>query len=341
MELLDAAGMFDELMPMHVLVAEDGRILHAGPTLQKLRPDLKLRGQVFADVFEVLRPRTVAEGLPLHAVVGTKLSLRLRSCQEVALKGVVVATPSAKTIILNLTFGIGVVEAVGDFGLTSADFAASDLTIEMLYLVEAKSAAMEASRQLNKRLQGAMIAAQEKAYTDGLTGLKNRRAMDYVLEQTLATRQPFALMQLDLDFFKTVNDTLGHAAGDAVLREVALILTDETRDSDTVSRVGGDEFVLILSGFLSEAKLAEVSNRLIRRIEEPVMFQGEECRISASIGIANTAIYQNPPCAQKIMADADTALYASKRKGRAQFTIFDPKAQYEAETPAAAASVAR
>lgn len=96
-------------------------------------------------------------------------------------KGLLVAGPSEGQSIVNLSFGISVVDAVSDYSLNSADFAATDLTIEMLYLVEAKSAAMEASRKLNLRLQGAMIAAEEQAFTDTLTGLKNRRAMDHVL----------------------------------------------------------------------------------------------------------------------------------------------------------------
>ncbi|MEM8978671.1 MAG: diguanylate cyclase [Pseudomonadota bacterium] len=326
MDVVTAAGMLDELMPMHLSVSKAGVILHAGPTLQKLQPHLKLKGAAFEDVFEIVRPRTLELGTDLFPAVGTKVHLGFKANGGVGVKGVIVAAPEGDAVVINLSFGIGVLEAVGDYGLTSADFAASDLTIEMLYLVEAKSAAMEASRQLNLRLQGAMIAAQEKAYTDGLTGLKNRRALDYLLEQMLGSKQPFTLMQLDLDFFKAVNDTLGHAAGDAVLCEVARVLNEETRDSDTVARVGGDEFIILLGGYLPDNRLEEIAGRFIQKIEVPVIFEGEECKISASIGMASTHIYDAAATASDLMADADAALYSSKRKGRACFTIFE-KAQ--------------
>ena len=283
-----------------------------------------LRGAQFFDVFELVRKKSWPEGANLLEADGAKMHFKLRDAPETRFKGIVVATPGQEAAIVNLSFGIGVVEAVGRYGLTAADFPANDLTIEMLYLVEANSAAMEESRKLNQRLQGAMIAAQEKAYTDGLTGLKIRRALDYVLEQALEKRTPFSLMQLDLDFFKAVNDTLGHAAGDKVLREVAEILRDETRDMDTVARVGGDEFVLILDGHLPEERIGTVAARMIQRIEEPVPFGEDLCKISASIGITQSAMYQEAPDAELMMEDADMALYASKRNGRAQFTLYAP-----------------
>jgi GGDEF domain-containing protein len=130
-------------------------------------------------------------------------------------------------------------EAVRRYGLTVADFAATDLTIEMLYLVEAKSAVMEELRHLNLRLHGAKAAAEEQALSDTLTGLCNRRALDLGLGALVQQGQTFGLMHLDLDYFKQVNDTHGHAAGDAVLRQVALVLREETRASDLVARVGG------------------------------------------------------------------------------------------------------
>ncbi|MFC6759321.1 GGDEF domain-containing protein [Sulfitobacter porphyrae] len=149
-------------------------------------------------------------------------------------------------MIVNLSFGISIVDGVRDYALSNADFAATDLAIEMLYLIEAKTAAMDESRRLNLRLQGAKIAAEQEADTDALTGLGNRRALNNVLTRMVAGRVPFAVMQIDLDYFKSVNDTLGHAAGDHVLQTVAQIMVEETRNKDTVARVGGDEFTVVL-----------------------------------------------------------------------------------------------
>ena len=151
-------------------------------------------------------------------------------------------------VLINLSFGMTVVEAVRDHRLTDADFAPTDLAMELLYLVEAKTAVMQELRDMNRRLEGAKTAAEEQALTDTLTGLRNRRAMDMALSRLMLRGTPFGLMHLDLDFFKAVNDTLGHAAGDHVLRQVARVLRVQMRGGDTVARMGGDEFVVAPAG---------------------------------------------------------------------------------------------
>lgn len=317
----DVRAMMDVLCPMHAVLNATGHIVHAGPTLHKLRGDAPLIGARFSEVFEVKRPHTDGSMAALLARAGTKLHLQVRGGLHTDLKGVLVPLPTDGTMgpaggaLINLSFGISVVDAVRDYDLTSADFAATDLTIEMLYLVEAKTAAMEASRTLNLRLQGAMIAAEEKAYTDTLTGLKNRRALDYVLGRLLENEQDFALMQLDLDFFKAVNDTMGHAAGDHVLGEVARVLVEETRAEDIVARVGGDEFVLVLTRVTDAGRVHDIAGRMIARLEQPIPFAGQLCRISGSAGSTLSCDYPQPSRAQ-MLEDADIALYAAKRDGR-------------------------
>ncbi len=230
----------DVLCPMHLILGPSGHILHAGPTLCKMRKGQGLSGQRFLEVFEVKRPRALNCMADLMSDEPQKLRLKLRAAPHTAFKGVLVpAKDGDGTMIVNLSFGISILDGVRDFALTNADFAATDLAIEMLYLIEAKTAAMEASYNLNSKLQGAKIAAEEQAYTDTLTGLKNRRALDTVLTRLLSASNSFAVMHIDLDYFKTVNDTLGHAAGDHVLQHVARIMVDETRSHDLVARVGG------------------------------------------------------------------------------------------------------
>lgn len=313
----------DALCPMHLRIDADGVIRHAGPTLRKLFPDRAVVGQAFADLFEITRPRGAATLAALLRAPGGKLHLHPHVTPGIAFKGV--AAPLGDGALVNLSFGISVLDAVRAFNLTDTDFAATDMTIEMLYLVEAKSAAMEASRKLNLRLKGAMIAAEEQAFTDTLTGLKNRRAMDYVIARLIEQGRDFALMAVDLDYFKTVNDTLGHAAGDHVLQEVARILVDATRERDTAARVGGDEFVLIFPGLSDKSRLSRVARRLIAQLSRPIPYQGRECRISASMGTTLSASYARPD-AETMLADADAALYASKGKGRARH-VFHTAAQ--------------
>ena len=310
----------DTLCPMHVVLDDTGHIVHGGPTLSKVL-DEPCIGKRFLEVFELKRPRAVQSMTDLREMSGITLHLRMRDATKTSLKGVMIPVASTGQFIINLSFGISVVEAVRNYALTSSDFAATDLAIEMLYLVEAKSAALEASRTLNQRLQGAMIAAEEQAFTDTLTGLKNRRALDHVLARLSEYRSPFSLMQLDLDFFKKVNDTMGHAAGDHVLLQVARIVVEETRSEDTVARAGGDEFVLIFHNTWKAEQLAEIAARLIKRLEEPIPFGSQTCRISGSIGITCTSQYDTLNLG-RIFEDVDIALYASKHAGRGRYTFY-------------------
>lgn len=317
----DLARVLDTLCPMYVILDPTGHIRHAGATLQKLHAEKALVGRRFMEVFELNRPRSITTMSALLSVGRVKLHLQFRAAPRTGLKGVLAPSPEPGGAIINLSFGISILDGVRDFALTSADFAATDLTIEMLYLVEAKSAAMEASRSLNLRLQGAMIAAEEQAFTDTLTGLKNRRALDHVLSRLLESGESFALMQLDLDFFKAVNDTLGHAAGDHVLQEVARIMINGTRSEETIARVGGDEFVLLFPGLTDHVTLERVAQRIIAQLEVPIPFNGAMCKISASMGTVLSSDYETPT-SEEMFADADVALYASKHAGRACHSFY-------------------
>lgn len=321
--------LLDVLCPMHLVLDADGRIVHAGPTAQKVLGPAVPVGRAFLELFDVKRPRLAPGVAGLRAAAGRRLHCVLRDATGMELKGVAAPLSGDRGIgppdglIVDLSFGIGLIDAVGRHDLTSRDFAATDLAVEMLYLVEAKAAVMDAFQKLSQRLQGAKAAAEEEAHTDTLTGLRNRRALDPVTRRLIAGGADFTLMHLDLDYFKSVNDTLGHAAGDHVLRRVARILREETRSEDTVIRVGGDEFVLIFAEALSDARLAELARRLIRRLEDPLSIGGEVARISGSIGTTRSANYATPRLAV-MMDDADLALYAAKEAGRGCHVAFAP-----------------
>ena len=232
----DIFALLSVFCPMHVAVGAQGQITHCGASVEKLFAPTRLVGQQFDAAFHLIRPRG-SQGLAgLRAAQGGGLQLELRQPRRTRLRGVAVAFGPG--VIVNLGFGLSILDAVRDYTLSAADFARTDIAIELLYLVEAKSAAMAASRRLNLRLQGARLAAEEAAITDSLTGLANRRAMERVLERLVQARAPFAVMQVDLDHFKPVNDGLGHAAGDALLAHVAQVLGQETRQDDLAARVG-------------------------------------------------------------------------------------------------------
>lgn len=328
------AAALGQLMPLHLWIDAGGALRGAGPTLAKLLPP-DACGRPLLEVFDIARPRGLAATAGhatdpdgkgtmapmLSALSGARLKIALKAPPHTAFKGIAVPLDAGQGWLLNLSFGIGVAEAVRDHRLTGADFAATDLTIEMLYLLEAKSAVLEELRRLNRSLHNAKAAAEEQALTDTLTGLRNRRAMDAELAALTASRTPFGLMHIDLDYFKQVNDSLGHAAGDHVLIEVARILREETRTSDTVARLGGDEFVLIFPELTDAGVMERIGLRILRRIEQPIRFEGQPCRISASFGLTTST---PEATAEGMIADADRALYASKRAGRGRITHFTP-----------------
>lgn len=317
--------VLDILCPMNLILDARGYVLHVGPTTAKLAEGGEnMIGRPFLELVNIKRPWVVNSVDDLVKMAGRKLHLEILDDLRTGLKGIMVPLPGeAGEMIINLSFGISIIDGVREYSLTNADFAATDLAIELLYLVEAKTAAMEASRRLNQRLQGAKIAAEEQAYTDTLTGLKNRRAMDMVLDRMLVLGEQFAMMHIDLDYFKAVNDTLGHAAGDHVLLKVAQVMVDETRETDCVARVGGDEFVIILPQVKDEPTLRRIGNRIIRVLEQPIPFEGEICNISASIG---TVWIERGSDIEKdeLLSNADVALYASKNAGRAMQTFYSP-----------------
>ncbi|WP_172293456.1 GGDEF domain-containing protein [Pseudoruegeria sp. HB172150] len=308
----------DAVMPLAVIIDAAGHIIHAGPTLRKLREGVDLRGCGFFHLFALRRPRSITDFTDLATRGGGALQLQFLDPPATAFKGLAVPLRDGAGLLINLSFGIGAVEALGVYDLTSADFPPTDLTVEMLYLVEANAAVQGELRGHNRRLQGARVVAEEQAHTDMLTGLRNRREMDMVLERYTRSRDRFSLMHVDLDFFKQVNDAHGHAAGDHVLQEVAAILVEETRESDTVVRAGGDEFVLIFYRLTDRDRLARIATRLLRRLEQPIAFGERICRISGSIGIAVSQDYESPD-AEQMLRDADMALYVSKNAGRARY----------------------
>lgn len=313
------------LMPMHVALTAEGRISSVGPTLARLAGDQALVGGWFFTLFEVRRPGGVLAMRDLAARAGETLHLSFRPHTEIGLRGLALPLATGRGMLMNLSFGIGVTEAVKAHALTDADFAPTDLTVELLYLMEAKSAVLDELRALNRRLDGARSRAEEQALTDTLTGLRNRRAVEAELARLVAADQPFGLLHLDLDRFKQVNDTLGHAAGDAVLSAVGRILRTMVRKGDTAARIGGDEFLLLLPACPDVVSLTAVARRLLTRLRRPIDFDGQPCRIGGSIGLVLSADY-DPPDPERMIADADAALYASKRAGRNRMSVGGPGA---------------
>ena len=171
-------------------------------------------------------------------------------------------------------------------------------------------------------------AAEEHAHAlaihDSLTGLVNRRSLIQQLEHAVASaarsKSEFALLFLDLDKFKTINDTLGHEVGDELLRQVAARLLGAVRASDVVARLGGDEFVVLLLGAGAAANAARVARKIEQAHRQAFEIDGHQINTSSSIGIG---LYpQDATSAAQLMRNADTAMYHAKQNSRGSIEFF-------------------
>ncbi|MCK9530158.1 MAG: diguanylate cyclase [Gammaproteobacteria bacterium] len=172
-----------------------------------------------------------------------------------------------------------------------------------------------------------------QANYDTLTGLPNRTLFAERLRQAIAQvdrhGHAMALLYIDLDGFKNVNDAFGHAAGDRLLVETARRITGAVRESDTVARMGGDEFTVILTGLLHHIDAAVAAGKIVELLAQPFALGGAEGRVTASVGIA---VYPSDAfSADELLKHADQAMYRAKAEGRNRYSFFAPAVQ---EAPA-------
>ncbi|HJW73746.1 MAG TPA: diguanylate cyclase [Geothrix sp.] len=165
------------------------------------------------------------------------------------------------------------------------------------------------------------------AFHDALTDLPNRsllmNRLDHQLAKVERDRSCLAVMFLDLDRFKVVNDSLGHDVGDGLLKLVAQRLQAQVRQADTVARLGGDEFVILLDSPAGAEEVIQIANRAIAAINEPMDIRGKVARIGTSIGIAMFPGHGRTPA--ELIKHADTAMYAAKHAGKNTYRFFDPQ----------------
>ncbi len=166
------------------------------------------------------------------------------------------------------------------------------------------------------------------AWHDALTGLPNRRLLQDRVDQAIArsdrTGELLSLFFVDLDRFKLVNDTMGHAAGDDLICQVGQRLSDAVRKQDTVARLGGDEFCILAPGMTEPPAISELADRILATLARPFILLGsQEADISGSIGVAVAP--KNGRSYDELVSCADTAMYASKEGGRNQYHVYDPE----------------
>lgn len=167
-------------------------------------------------------------------------------------------------------------------------------------------------------------APDDESMIDTLTGLGNRRGLqgnfDALMLDADKHGEPVFALYIDLDRFKQVNDTLGHEAGDLLLKRVAKRLRQATRRSDRLFRLGGDEFALLGSSVEGAVTATDVAERIVELVGRPYLIKGSQVTIGASVGLA--VIQEGDACAEDLLRRADIALYESKNRGRGRFTTF-------------------
>jgi diguanylate cyclase (GGDEF)-like protein/PAS domain S-box-containing protein len=183
---------------------------------------------------------------------------------------------------------------------------------------------------------------QHQALHDALTGLPNRtlfiNRLEHALARTARSQKQFAVLFIDLDRFKLVNDSLGHESGDVLLKEVAARLRNTMRLEDTVARLGGDEFTILLEDLGHTEESVRLAERIVQVLEKPFTISGQDVYISASIGICfggtgfeNTEFSNTGQATPlELLRDADTAMYKAKKQGKARVEVFDAEIASEA-----------
>ena len=223
---------------------------------------------------------------------------------------------------------------LADMGIKLSEIPQHNPLVEMLMLLSTNRSAMDDARELadalklrREELEAANRELAHRAFHDALTGLPNRLMLRDRLSQAITRAQrkksALAVLFIDLDRFKSINDTLGHRIGDAVLRGVADRISAMLRKSDTVAREGGDEFLVLLEDIGIPEHAASVAGKLLRALDEPYSVEGRSLHCSGSIGVA---IYPDDGAdAEELIRHADAAMFDSKGGGRNQVHFFSPE----------------
>jgi diguanylate cyclase (GGDEF)-like protein len=260
-----------------------------------------------------------------------------------ALSSVIIALSTAVSIrtVRGVTRGLNeavrVAEAVSQGRLDpvacgSANDETTRLLVALGSMVNTIRTMLGSLHETNSQLIGANDELRRRAFLDPLTDLPNRTLFEDRLSHAVARNarsdervaerhhEKLAVMFVDLDGFKPVNDCFGHGVGDIVLKEVAQRMRGIARKSDTVARVGGDEFLLLMEDAVSAADVATLARRVIEALQQPFEADGQRIEVSASIGVA---IYPEHGDRAKLIAHADAAMYAAKRTGGNTFALFE------------------
>ena len=340
---------------LNVLVVDDSKVIRAA-----IREILELgniqvteagTGEEALEIVNSNRPDLILLDVVMPGMDGIVVLRKIRETYSKLKLPIVLVTPrdSSNEIIQALDYGANdYVTKPLDFDVLWARLSnqlmqkqaaeylrAAQISLEK-QIIQRTSELHTSNKQLKKEIEVRMLAEDQlqiQANYDALTGLPNRSLATDRLHQTLFKSKRHNLQPclafLDLDNFKYVNDTFGHAAGDELLREASRRLSDCARESDTVARLGGDEFLLILEddssdkGQSRETGIRHIGERILESFSKPFLIEGQELNITPSLGFA---IYpKDGENADDLMRHADVAMYRSKHEGKNTYCFYSPE----------------
>lgn len=203
--------------------------------------------------------------------------------------------------------------------ITESDYEATITTTVNDEVGTLSRAFTEMISQIRKR----DLTLQQLAYYDPITGIANRHYYEERITQTVENAHRYGtvcyLLMIDLDDFKIVNDNFGHLVGDLLLRHVSEALTNILRKSDSIFRIGGDEFAVIIESPSDHEAIDQVARKIIQAVSSPLVFEGHVIRVGASIGISCFPTFSND--VRMLMSSADTAMYAAKAAGKNRYMM--------------------
>ena len=320
----------DAAFPFHLVLDTELRILHVGSSLRRLLRNLP-DGPHLTDLFEVATPKGVVSFADLTSNPRALFLLQSVTEAGLLLRGQMLHDHAAGCVFFVGSPWVTETATFGSLGLTLDDFAVSDAVVDYVLLLQRQSSSLAEARELASRLHETADQLTHQAFHDALTGLANRAKLIDHLSRIPMTGQPpqVSVLMLDLDGFKAVNDSYGHAAGDEVLDIVGARLRGVARADDLVARLGGDEFALVLESVAPRAPLTEdavtaVVERVLAALSDPIPLascSAVSVRLSASIGIAYR---HGTETADDLLRNADLAMYAAKAGGKSRYQHYIP-----------------
>lgn len=231
----------------------------------------------------------------------------------------------ATVALVSLLVSRSIKRPLKELKLGAENFAAGNLSYRIpIHRRDELGEALEMFNSMAAALEGGQENLEHQAFHDTLTGLPNRSLFHdrlvHALERQTRDHKPLAVLLVDLDDFKTVNDSLGHAAGDELLRFVADSLSSSLRPADTAARLGGDEFAVLVEDMRGRQDATRVADRIISAMHQKLVIEGKEVFVHGSVGIAIT---HGGDSADDVLRNADVAMYAAKSGGKDRYQIFD------------------